>query len=132
MGACNLRVVTGRGGLGLSCLAEGRNCRSGTEVADDHGAQQAAGRALTGEILALPNRRNTYNGALVRGRSGAVDKLGMMRCVVCQAGLSGSGAFSRSWAAPANAVAAVGRRHSATLLDGLQWYLCPASLTSVD
>lgn len=58
MGACNLRVVTGLGWA--SCLAEGRNCRSATEVADDQGAQQAAGRALTGEILALPNRRDTY------------------------------------------------------------------------
>jgi hypothetical protein len=96
MGAGNLRVVTGLGWA--SCLAEGRNCRSGTEVADEQSAQQAACRAFTGEILALPNRRNTYNGTLVRGRSGAVDKLGMMRCVVCQAGLSGSGAFGRSWA----------------------------------
>jgi hypothetical protein len=49
-----------RTGLGLSCLAEGRNCRSATEVANDQSAQQAAGRAWTGEILALPNRRNTY------------------------------------------------------------------------
>jgi photosystem II stability/assembly factor-like uncharacterized protein len=67
MGACNLRVVTGLLGW-ASCLAEGRNCRSQTEVADDQSAQRAAVRASTGEILALPNRRNTY-GTLVRGRA---------------------------------------------------------------
>lgn len=49
-----------RTGLGLLSGWSGRNCRSATEVADDQSAQQAAGRAWTGEILALPNRRNTY------------------------------------------------------------------------
>jgi hypothetical protein len=66
-----------RTGLGLFCLAEGRNCRSARK-------SQTTKARSTGEILALPNRRNTYTVPLVRGR--AVDKLGMMRCVVCQAG----------------------------------------------
>jgi hypothetical protein len=72
-----------RTGLGLFCLAEGRNCRSARK-------SQTTKARSTGEILALPNRRNTYTVPLVRGR--AVDKLGMMRCVVCQV-LSCSGTF---------------------------------------
>lgn len=74
--ACNLRVVTGLGWASSVWL------RAGT--ADRQRKSQTTKARSTGEILALPNRRNTYTVPLVRGR--AVDKLGMMRCVVCQAG----------------------------------------------
>jgi hypothetical protein len=62
-----------------SCLAEGRNCRSATEVADDQSAQHR-------RDIGTPESAKHLHSTLVRGRRGAVDKLGMMRCVVCQAG----------------------------------------------
>lgn len=51
-----------------------------TEVADE----QSAVGLRQARLLALPNRPKHSHGTLVRGRALVLDKLGMMRCVVCQ------------------------------------------------
>jgi hypothetical protein len=83
MGACNLRVVTGLGWASAVWL------RAGTA---DRQRKSQTTKARSRRPVGLGQARywhsrigETLTRCLSEG-SGAVDKLGMMRCVVCQAG----------------------------------------------